>query len=479
MKIEKSGRSTKAGKAHARRLHLLPTDAATSWLFWITLSLGIFMAVYTPYRLWSEAAQQVDQRGLSLASVGVYFLGILSGLLALRWCILLILSYSSMAKRERMLSPPRDESLPYVSILAPAYCEAACVQDAMSALVRLDYPAYEVIFVDDGSSDNTYHLALSFAGTHCSSQGRCDVRVFTKPNQGKWSAHNYGLRHASGSLILCIDADSRIEPGALRLMVRHMRDKRVGAVSGQIRVRNRTSLVGLFQAFEYVLANGALRLSQGSTGAVMVVPGPIGLFRREALERVQAENERSHSSENHEVPGPFSPLTFAEDFHLSLTMLTLGYRIEYEPHAIAHTKAPATLAGLINQRYRWNRGTMQVVLWYLKRTLHGGKSPLKVKAWIATVFLLDFSFFPPLYFVLLGSSLLYIFHGGSLSSLASWATAACLLNMMSGSLYAVAHRDQIYLSLLSPFFDFYQGILLNCAWFIAMVDQARGTGMRW
>jgi poly-beta-1,6-N-acetyl-D-glucosamine synthase len=52
----------------------------------------------------------------------------------------------------------------------------------MSALVRLDYPAYEVIFVDDGSSDNTYHLALSFAGTHCSG-GRCDVRVFTKPNQ--------------------------------------------------------------------------------------------------------------------------------------------------------------------------------------------------------------------------------------------------------------------------------------------------------
>jgi hypothetical protein len=170
MKIEKSGRITKAGKAHARRLHLMPTDAATSWLFWITLSLGIFMAVYTPYRLWSEAAQQVNQQGLSLASVGVYFLGVLSGL-ALRWCILFILSYASMAKHERTLSSPRDESLPYVSILAPAYCEAACVQDAMSALVRLDYPAYEVIFVDDGSSDNTYHLALSFAGTHCSSRG--------------------------------------------------------------------------------------------------------------------------------------------------------------------------------------------------------------------------------------------------------------------------------------------------------------------
>jgi cellulose synthase/poly-beta-1,6-N-acetylglucosamine synthase-like glycosyltransferase len=211
----------------------------------------------------------------------------------------------------------------------------------------------------------------------------------------------------------------------------------------------------------------------------MVVPGPIGLFRREALDRVEAENERAGGFENQEMPGPFSPLTFAEDFHLSLTMLALGYRVEYEPHAIAHTKAPATLAGLVNQRYRWNRGTMQVILWFVRRTLRGDKSPPCIKAWVATAFLLDFFCFPPLYFVLLASSLLYLLHGGNLSSLASWATAACLANVMSGSLYAVAHRDRVTLALLSPFFDFYQGILLNCAWFIATLDQARGARMRW
>jgi biofilm PGA synthesis N-glycosyltransferase PgaC len=466
-------------RSDEQRLRLLPTSASTSWLFWITLSFGLFLAVYIPYKLWSEAAQRIDLQGPSLAAMGVYFLAVLSGLTGLRWCVLFVLSYATMAKREREILPQRDASLPYVSILAPAYCEAACVKDAMSALVRLDYPAYEVIFVDDGSNDNTYELALSFAGTHYSEHGVCNVRVFTKPNQGKWSAHNYGLRYASGTLILCIDADSRIESGALRLMVRHMRDKRVGAVSGQIRVRNRRSFVGLFQAFEYVLANGALRLSQGATGTVMVVPGPIGLFRREALLRVQAENEKFPGSESQEVRGPFSPLTFAEDFHLSLSMLSLGYRVEYEPHAIAHTKAPSTVAGLMNQRYRWNRGTMQVVLWYLRRTLQGGKSPHRIKAWIATAFLMDFFFFPPLYFVLLASSLLFLFHGGSLSSFASWAAAACLVNVMSGSLYAVAHRDHICLSLLAPFFDFYQGILLNCAWLIAMFDQVKGAKMRW
>jgi biofilm PGA synthesis N-glycosyltransferase PgaC len=466
-------------RTDSQPISLTPTGISTSWLFWITLCFGAFMAVYTPFKLWSQAAARIDQQGPSIGAFGVYVLGALAGLMGLRWCVMMILSYASITRRNDQPLPPSDAALPFVSILAPAYNESACVKDALSALVHLDYPAYEVIFVDDGSKDDTYQLALPFAGTHRSEYGVCEVRVFTKPNGGKWSAHNYGLNHASGTLILCIDADSRIEPGALRLMVRHMRDKRVGAVSGQIRVRNRKSLLGLFQAFEYVQANGALRLSQGATGTVMVVPGPIGLFRREALDRVEAENEHDQGNEEQTIRGPFSPLTFAEDFHLSLSMLTLGYRVEYEPHAIAHTKAPSTLAGLISQRYRWNRGTMQVVLWYLRRTLRGGESPREIKAWIAAAFLPDFFCFPPLYFVLLASSLLYLLQGGSLASLACWAAAASLLNVMSGSLYAVAHRDSIGLSLLSPLFDFYQGIFLNCAWIIATFDQARGGKMRW
>jgi hypothetical protein len=302
-------------KTGTRRDTLLPTSVSTSWLFWITFCFGCFLALYTPYKLWAEAAQRIDLQGPSLGAYSVYCLGALAGLMGLRWCILIVLSYASMVRREQQPGlQDGDASLPFVSILAPAYNEAACVTDALSALVGLDYSAYEVIFVDDGSTDSTYELALSFAGTHRSRHGMCDVRIFTKPNGGKWSAHNFGLRHAKGELVLCIDADSRIEGGSLRLMVRHMRDGRVGAVSGQIRVRNRKSLLGLFQAFEYVLANGALRLSQGATGAVMVVPGPIGLFRREALDRVEAENERAGGFENQEMPGPFSPLTFAEDF---------------------------------------------------------------------------------------------------------------------------------------------------------------------
>src|SRR5271170_319431 len=126
----------------------LPTSAGTSWLFWITLCFGFFLALYIPYKLWSGAAQQIDLQGPSLVSFCGYFLAVLAGLMGLRWCILFILSYATMARREQELLPLSNGPLPFVSILAPAYNEAACVKDAMNALIRLDYPVYEVIFVD-------------------------------------------------------------------------------------------------------------------------------------------------------------------------------------------------------------------------------------------------------------------------------------------------------------------------------------------
>ena len=93
-------------------------------------------------------------------------------------------------------------------------------------------------------------------------------------------------------------------------------------------------------------------------------------------------------------------------------------------------------------------------MWYLRRTRHGGKSPLKVKTWIAGAFIPELFFFPALYFIVLASMLLYFIYGGSHSTLAPRVAAACLINVMTGSVYAVAHRCHISLSLLSQFFDF-------------------------
>ena len=95
-------------------------------------------------------------------------------------------------------------------------------------------------------------------------------------------------------------------------------------------------------------------------GLVTVVPGPIGLYRRSVLEEIHQLpcNQReatSHGVGEGKVDGPLSGETFAEDFQLSLSCLALGHKVVYEPRAIAYTKCPHTVEGLLSQRYRWMR----------------------------------------------------------------------------------------------------------------------------
>src|SRR4029453_13873233 len=119
-----------------------------------------------------------------------------------------------------------------------------------------------------------------------------------------------------GELLLCVDADSRLGSDALTwLVIRLQQDENVWAASGQGTIRNRRRLLPRFQALEYLIANGGLRTAFSSLGTVTVVPGPIGLYRREALERVTASSVRaSRDAREGDVFGPLSDETFAEDF---------------------------------------------------------------------------------------------------------------------------------------------------------------------
>ena len=103
-------------------------------------------------------------------------------------------------------------------------------------------------------------------------------------------------------------------------------------------------------------------------GCVLCVPGPLGLFRRTAMEEVCYRFSRNTDvSEPGRYLGPFESDTFSEDFDLSAGILSLSYKVVYEPHAIAYTNVPSTLFTLINQRYRWYRGNLQVIRKLFKR----------------------------------------------------------------------------------------------------------------
>ncbi len=275
-----------------------------------------------------------DLPGGFLRSATLVLFAFLLALIA-RYVLLLWFSYLCFLEGPSQQSP----GLPFVSILVPAYNEGPVIQGSIRSLLRLDYPRFEIIVIDDGSRDDTYSRAALFEGRH----GGAQVRVVHQSNAGKAEALNHGIRIAGGSLILCMDGDSALDPGTLRAAVRHFDEPAVGAVAGNVKVVNRTTMLARLQALEYVEGLNMVRQAQAFFRAVNIVPGPIGMFRREAL--LEA--------------GGYHPDTFAEDCDLTLRLLARGWQIRYEARAIAWTEAPERLLDLLKQRYRWTRGILQ------------------------------------------------------------------------------------------------------------------------
>jgi poly-beta-1,6 N-acetyl-D-glucosamine synthase len=265
-------------------------------------------------------------------------------LLILRYIGLLWFSYLNHLERD----DGESIDLPPVTILVPAYNEGAVIQGSIRSLLELDYPRFEILVIDDGSKDDTYVKAAAYEGDH----GRATVRVITKPNGGKARALNTGIEAATSDFILCMDGDSALHPQTLRRAIRHFQDPHIGAVAGSVKVVNRNNLLSCLQALEYIEGLNMVRAAQGFFRLVNIIPGPIGLFRKGALEKV----------------GGYDHDTFAEDCDLTLKLLLEGWKIQYEPGSIAYTEAPEALLDLLKQRYRWTRGILQAISKH-KRTL--------------------------------------------------------------------------------------------------------------
>jgi poly-beta-1,6-N-acetyl-D-glucosamine synthase len=173
-------------------------------LFALIFTFGVFLTVFVPFGYVTQAAEEL-RRGEILRTLWCASLAGLSLFVLLRWCAVQTMAFIVHCKLQRDRPDP-PATWPLVSILVPAFQESKTIASALRALVELDYPNYEIIVVDDGSSDDTFEQASLYAGCY----GRCSVKLFRKPNGGKWSALNLAFEHAAADLVLCIDADSRI-----------------------------------------------------------------------------------------------------------------------------------------------------------------------------------------------------------------------------------------------------------------------------
>jgi poly-beta-1,6 N-acetyl-D-glucosamine synthase len=228
------------------------------------------------------------------------------------------------------------KTFPRISLIVPAYNEGKTIRNCVESLQALNYPNYEVVVVDDGSTDSTF-VEIS----HCTG-----IKIIRQENQGKPKALNNGIQASTGEIVVTVDADTTLDRDALgKIAERFVSDERIGAVAGNVKVNPERKIMNAVQSAEYATGINLIRRGQSVLGCVMIVPGPIAALKREAVEKV----------------GYFSDDTFAEDFDITVKILKAGYRVEYEEKSLAYTDAPKNTEDLIKQRRRWHRGMIQVL----------------------------------------------------------------------------------------------------------------------
>lgn len=253
-------------------------------------------------------------------------------------------------------SPPEPQSPcgaaggELVSVIIPAYNEERVIEASVRRILESDWTNIEVIVADDGSKDRTSAIVSSAFGDDPR------VRLMTLVNGGKAAALNRALKQARGTIIVALDADTQFERTCIGRLVRWFADPEVGAVAGNAKVGNRVNLVTRWQAVEYVTAQNIERRALTRFDAIMVVPGAVGAWRREALDMV----------------GGYPEDTLAEDQDLTIAVQRCGWKIAYDEEAVAWTEAPESFAALAKQRFRWSFGTLQC-LWKHRGVLRRGQ----------------------------------------------------------------------------------------------------------
>lgn len=287
-----------------------------------------------------------------------------------------------------------------ISMLIPAYNEELSINESIRSMLRLNYPRFELIVVNDGSSDDTIKVLIeSFQlkpvdhavpiriatnrvrGVY-KSQLYPSLTVIDKDNGGKADALNCGINYSVFPLVCCVDSDSLFdESGLIQMAMPFFEDQdKVVAVGGVIRVANGCVIengnvkeikvpwnyFAIVQVVEYLRAYLVGRMGWDYLNANSIISGAFGLFKKRAVIEV----------------GGYSRNTIGEDLDLLLKMHmyylknNIPYEVHFLPAPICWTEVPTDLKTLGNQRSRWQQGLAEG----LKSTI-----PMLFKPWSGVI----------------------------------------------------------------------------------------------
>ena len=260
--------------------------------------------------------------------------------IALYFLLLFVLTF--VQNRKEIFLVPKIKRNYSVSVLVPAFNEQKSIKGTVESVLKSDYKYLkEIIIINDGSTDRTLKIARQLEKKHSK------VKVFNKKNSGKADSLNQALKIAKGELIAVVDADSYPDRNALSSMVGYFNDKKTGAVTTRILVRNRNNFIRKMQAVEYKIIAFTRKLL-GFLDAIYVTPGPMALYNKSVLLQI----------------GGFDRKNMTEDIEITWRLIHEGYKIKMSFLSKASTVAPNTLRKWFRQRIRWNIGGFQTILKY-------------------------------------------------------------------------------------------------------------------
>lgn len=269
-------------------------------------------------------------------SVILFYIGIYPLFGGILWIVSSIIYWFHRERKAPLTSPTYQ---PKISVIIPAFNEEKYIRRALDSVCALNYPDYEVVVINDGSTDNTANILKEYV-----TAGK--IRVITKrQKQGKAMAINDALMCLNGEIFFIMDADSEADPEVLNYMIPHFERARVAIVAGNPRAKNVDTLLARMQLIEYSAIIGMIRRSQRLWGRSMAISGAVFAVRKIALFDV----------------GGFTPAAATEDMDLAWKVQRKFWDIVFEARAIVWSVVPTKYKGFFKQRIRWARGLMNVL----------------------------------------------------------------------------------------------------------------------
>jgi biofilm PGA synthesis N-glycosyltransferase PgaC len=250
---------------------------------------------------------------------------------------------NAIKKNNKLEVEIRDEEYPSVTFLIPCWNEQDSVAHTLDSVLGLDYPKdrFHIIAIDDGSTDDTWKNLRAY-------ENHPQIMLLAKENGGKHSALNHALNFLKTELVASFDADTKINPDALKKAVTYfLTDEKLMALGGTVLIDGPKTMAQKAQEIEYEIFSFTKKML-GMADAVFVVPGAFSIFRREVFD----------------IVGGYKNAHNLEDIELTMRIQKHGLKVSHAHDAIVWTKGPDTVKKLYKQRLRWSYGFIMNMLDY-------------------------------------------------------------------------------------------------------------------